>query len=121
MQFLYEIFPVLLFFIAFKYFGIYVATQVGIVTTFIQTVCYRLYFKIWDKKQVITFFVFLVFGSMTLYFHDPIFVKWKPTIVYWIFAAIILGSQFTTKPIMKRLISSMLQEKVIIPDTVLRD
>lgn len=112
MQFLYEFFPVLLFFIAFKIYGIYVATTVGIVTTFLQVFITRFWLKRWDKKQLITLAVFTIFGGMTLYFHNPIFVKWKPTIVFWIFALLILGSQiFTRKPLMQRFMENMLEEK----------
>jgi intracellular septation protein len=116
MQLFYEIFPVFLFFLAFKFYGIYVATVVGIVTTFLQVIFTRLWTKLWDKKQLITFFVFVLFGGMTLYFHDPIFVKWKPTIVFWIFAFAILITQFFThKPLAQRLMENVLQEKGHIP------
>lgn len=119
MQFLYEIIPVLLFFIAFKVYDIYVATMVGIVATFIQVVANRYWLGKWDRKQIFTLIVFLVFGGMTLYFHDPIFVKWKPTIVFWIFGLAILISQiFTKKPLMQRLMENMLQEKGSIPMVV---
>jgi intracellular septation protein len=116
MQLFYEIFPIFLFFISFKFYGIYVATVVGIVTTFIQMLFNRLYFKKWDKKQVITFFVFFLFGGMTLYFHNPIFVKWKPTIVFWIFGVVIIATQlFTSKTLMQRMMEPMLEEKIIVP------
>lgn len=115
MQLFYEIFPVFLFFMAFKFYDIYVATVVGIVTTFLQVLLNRYWFGKWDQKQVITLGVFVFFGGMTLYFHNPIFVKWKPTIVFWIFGIIILGSQMiTNKPIMQRLMEPVL-ENVIIP------
>lgn len=116
MQLFYEIFPVLLFFLAFKFYDIYVATVVGIVTTLLQVIINRLYFKKWDKKQLITLFIFSLFGGMTLYFHDPIFVKWKPTIVFWIFGLAILCSQlFTKKPLMQRLMENVLQGKGEVP------
>lgn len=116
MQIIYEIFPVFLFFIAFKLYDIYVATVVGIVATFVQVIFNRLWFKQWDKKQLVTLGVFLVFGGMTLYFHDPIFVKWKPTIVFWVFALVLLGSQwFTEKPLLQRLMENMLQHKQEVP------
>lgn len=121
MQLLYEIIPVLLFFIAFKWKGIYVATTVGIVATMAQVLLTRLFAKKWDRKQLITLFVFLVFGGLTLYFHDPIFVKWKPTIVFWIFAAALLGSQFfTKKTIMQRLMENVLQGKGEVPIRIWR-
>lgn len=119
MQFFYEIFPVFLFFLAFKFYGIYVATVVGIVTTFIQVIFNRWWLGVWDKKQIITFIVFVVFGGMTLYFHNPIFVKWKPTIVFWIFAfAIIVTQYFTYKPLAQRLMENMLQDKGTVPSLV---
>ncbi len=112
MQLFYEFLPVFLFFLAFKFYDIYFATIVGILSTLIQVVVNRLWFKRWDKKQLITLIVFLFFGSMTLYFHNPIFVKWKPTVVFWIFGLILLGSQiFTAKPLMQRFMEGMLQEK----------
>jgi intracellular septation protein len=119
MQLFYEIFPVLLFFIAFKIYDIYVATVVGIVTTLLQVIINRAWYKKWDKKQLITLSVFTVFGGLTLYFHDPIFIKWKPTIVFWVFALVILGSQiFTKKPLIQRLMENVLQGKGEVPGVV---
>jgi intracellular septation protein len=121
MQWVYEILPVFLFFLAFKTYGIYVATVVGIVATLVQTMANRLWLGSWDKKQVITLFVFLLFGGMTLYFHDPIFVKWKPTVVFWIFAiAISITQFFTQKPLMQQLLEGMLQDKGTIPSFIWR-
>lgn len=119
MQLLYEIFPVFLFFMAFKFYDIYVATVVGIVATSLQIILTRFINKRWDHKQLVTMAVFVVFGGMTLYFHDPIFVKWKPTIVFWVFAAIILFVQiFMRKSIMQRLLENMLPEQQRVPDHV---
>jgi intracellular septation protein len=119
MQLLYEIFPVFLFFIAFKFYDIYVATVVGIVATLLQVIMNRVLQGKWDQKQLITLAVFLFFGGMTLYFHNPIFVKWKPTVVFWIFTLVILGSQFfTKKPLMQRLMENVLQEKSMVPPFV---
>lgn len=121
MHFLFEIFPVALFFIAFKLYGIYTATIVGIIATALQVLLTRLVLQQWDKKQVITLVVFLFFGGMTLYFHNPIFVKWKPTIVFWIFAIAILMTQFfTKKTLAERLMASVLQDKGTVPDQVFR-
>lgn len=112
MQLLYEIFPLFLFFIVFKLFDIYVATIVGIATTLMQVIVTRIWKGKWDRKELITLSVFLIFGGMTLYFHNPIFVKWKPTIIFWIFGLVILGSQlFTKKPLMQRLMEKMIEEK----------
>lgn len=105
MQAALDFFSVFLFFIVFQVYGIYVATTIGIITSALQAIVYRLIKKKWDHKQTITFVIFAVFGGMTLYFHNPIFVKWKPTIIFWIFAIIISFSHFfTKKPIMQRLL-----------------
>src|SRR6185312_6363225 len=93
----YDFVPVLLFFIAFKWYGIYAATIVGIVATALQVVITTLWKKKIDKKQLMTLFVFVVFGGMTLYFHNPIFVKWKPSIIFWIFGIVLLGSHLIGK------------------------
>jgi len=112
LQFFYEFFPVLLFFIVFKYYDIYAATLVGMIATFLQVSIHRLWRKTWDKKQLITLVIFLSFGSMTLYFHNPIFVKWKPTVIFWIFALLIFASQFVgPKPLMQRFLQGVLEEK----------
>ena len=120
MQLIFEIFPVLLFFLAFKFYGIYVATTVGIVTTFLQTLLGRIGTGKWDKKQLVILGIFILFGGMTLYFHDPIFVKWKPTVVFWLFALTILLTHFTSKPLLQRMMENMVQEKAIVPIWVWR-
>lgn len=126
-HFLFDLLPVFLFFIAFKYYGIYAATWVGILSTLTQVLVYRCSKKKWDKMQLVTLAVFTVFGGMTLYFHNPIFVKWKPTIVFWVFALVLLGSQFIgKKPLMQRLLEGALQNQkqaatqpeVLLPDSV---
>ena len=116
MQLFYEFIPVLLFFLAFKMYGIYVATVVGIVATFLQVVVTRLIAKKWDRKQLITLAIFAVFGSMTLYFHDPIFVKWKPTVIFWLFGLVLMGSQlFSSKTLIQRMMENALQDKGSVP------
>lgn len=121
MQIFYDILPVFLFFMAFKLYDMYVATTVGIVATFLQVITTRLWKGKWDKQQLITLAVFAVFGGMTLYFHDPIFVKWKPTIVFWIFStALIISQLFMQKPIMQRIMENALQEKGEVPIVVWR-
>ncbi len=119
LNFLYEFLPVLLFFVAFKWYGIYVATTVGIAISALQFGISSFWFKKIDKKQLITLIVFLVFGGMTLYFHDPIFVKWKPTIVFWIFGVVLFFSHFIgKKPLMQRMLEAMLEGKASLPIAV---
>lgn len=117
----YDFFIVLLFFIAFKFYGIYVATTVGIIGSMLQVIATRLWHKKYDKKQLLVMMIFLVFGGMTLYFHDPIFVKWKPTILFWIFGFVFFISQLIGRqPLIQRMMGHLLEEKTPIPKVVWR-
>lgn len=119
MALIYELLPILLFFITFKWVDIYAATLVGMAATALQVLLTRCFKQVWDKKQLITLAVFLVFGGMTIYFHDPIFIKWKPSIVFWLFALVLIISQlFTQKPMMQRLLEPMFEGKADVPVTV---
>lgn len=111
--------PVLLFLIAFKIYGIYVATTVGIVATAFQVVITRILRCRFDKQQLVTLAVFSVFGGMTLYFHNPIFVKWKPSIIFWIFGSALLVTQFFGKPLIQRMLEGLLEGQAhSVPPTV---
>lgn len=116
----FDFIPVLLFFIAFKWYGIYVATTVGIVVTALQVVLTRIMRKKFDNQQLVTLVVFVVFGGMTLYFHNPIFIKWKPTIIFAVFGMVFLGSQFIGhKPLIQRMLEKMVEGQAhTVPNTV---
>jgi intracellular septation protein len=104
-----DVLPVLLFFVVFKYYGIYTATVTGMVATALQVLGCRYYYQRWEKMQLFTLVIFLLFGSMTLYFHNPIFVKWKPTIIFWSLAIIVLTSYLLSdKPLMNLLLENAL-------------
>jgi intracellular septation protein len=107
MKFLYDLLPLLLFFAAYKYYDIYVATGVAIVASIVQVAGYWWKHRRFETMQIVTLGVIVVFGSMTLLLHDDTFIKWKPTLVYWILAALILGSHLIGKrTLMGRLLGS---------------
>jgi intracellular septation protein len=92
MKLLFDLFPVILFFAAYKLADIYVATATAIAAGVIQVAWSR-----WRHGQVqtmhwITLGLLVVFGGMTLLLRDPTFIKWKPSVVNWLFAAAFLGS-----------------------------
>jgi len=65
-----------------------------------------------DKQQLITLAVFAIFGGMTLYFHNPLFVKWKPTVIFWIFGLAFLISRYVgKKPLIQRMLEGMLEQQ----------
>src|SRR3990172_1775989 len=104
MKLLFDFFPVLLFFIAYKLQGIFVATAVAIIAAFIQVAAFWIKHRRFEKMHVITLAIIVVFGGATLLFQDPTFIKWKPTIVNWLFSIAFLGSQFVgEKPLLERM------------------
>lgn len=110
----YDFIPVILFFVSFKLYGIYVATVVGILATALQVIITTALKKKADRQQLFTLAVFIIFGGMTLYFHNPIFVKWKPSIIFWIFGSILLLSHFIGKKvIIQRMMENMLDGKIL--------
>jgi intracellular septation protein len=88
MQLLADYFPLLLFFIAFKLEGIYVATGVAIVASIVQIA----YFKYRGKVSAIHWLslaIIVTFGGATLLLQDETFIKWKPTVLYGMFGAVL--------------------------------
>ena len=117
MKFLFDIFPVILFFVAFKFFGIYTATAVAIVATFLQIgwIWYR-HRKV-DNMLWISLAVIVVFGGATLLLHDETFIKWKPTVLYWLFGATLL---IADAGFGKNLIKAMMGKQMTLPEIVWR-
>ena len=110
MKFLYDLFPLLLFFAAFKLYDIYVATAVAIVASFVQVGLFWFRHRRFETMHLVTLAVIAVFGGMTLLLHDDTFIKWKPTLVYWILSALVLASQwFGNKTVIERMMSAQVK------------
>lgn len=110
MKLLYDFFPILLFFVAYKLYGIYVATATAIVATVLQVALFWLRHRRVEKMHVITLAIIVLFGGATLLLKDPVFIKWKPTVAYWLFAAVFLGSQFIGgKSLVERMMGHAIQ------------
>ncbi|WP_029407567.1 septation protein A [Thiomicrorhabdus sp. Milos-T2] len=106
MKLLFDLFPVVLFFIAYKMYDIYTATAVIIVASIAQVAYFYLKHKRVEKMHLITLALILVLGGLTLILQDEDFIKWKPTIVNWGFALVFLGSHYIgEKPIIERMMS----------------
>jgi len=115
MKFLFDIFPVVLFFIAFKVYGIYVATAVAMGATFLQIGWVWLRHRKVDNMLWISFAVIVVFGGATLLLQDETFIKWKPTVLYWLFAAVLAVAALGFR---KNLIRAMMEAQVALPEAV---
>lgn len=100
--FLADFFPVLLFFAAYKAWGLMPATAVLIVATLAQVAWSWSRHGRVNRMHVATAALVLVFGGITLLLNDELFIKWKPTVVNWLFAAGFLGSHWIGGRVMIR-------------------
>jgi intracellular septation protein len=115
MKFLTDLFPVILFFIAYQMYDIYVATAVAIVASLLQVGLGWLKSRQLQKMHLVTLGLLVLFGGLTLILRDPLFIKWKPTVVNWLFAATFLGSQFIGQ---RSLVERMMGHSVELPKEV---
>lgn len=111
MQFLFDLLPVIAFFVAYKAAGIYVATAVLIVGVLAQTAVSWIRHRKVSGMLLTSAILVLIFGGITLLVHDATFIKWKPTIVNWLFAAAFFGSEFLHGP---SIIQRMLGANVVL-------
>jgi len=114
MQFLGDYFPLLLFFVAFKVWDIYVATAVAIVASVVQIAYFR-----WHRGKVevvhwLSLAIIVTFGGATLLLHDETFIKWKPTVLYWLFGAMLAVGRLVFH---RNLIGALLKD-LSLPDPV---
>lgn len=115
MGFLFDFFPILLFFIVYKFYGIFAATGVAIIASFIQIGLYWLKNRKIEITQIVTFVILLVLGTATLLSKNPLFIKWKPTAVFWILATVFFISNFFGK---KTIIEHLMDKKVTLPKLI---
>lgn len=111
MQFLFDLFPVIAFFVAYKVWGIFVATAVLIAGVLAQTAVSWIRHRKVSPMLLTSAVLVLIFGGLTLWVRDPAFIKWKPSIVNWLFAAAFLVSQCLPGP---TIIQRMLGENVTL-------
>lgn len=139
MKFLFDLLPVILFFAAYKFAGadpeaslslasrwlgdgivagqapILIATVVAIVATFLQIVLVWFKHRKVERMLWVSLVIIVVFGGATLLFHNPTFIKWKPTALYWLFAGVLAFSALLLK---RNLIRKMLEAQIQLPDAV---
>lgn len=109
MKQLLEFVPIVLFFIAYKTYDIYVATAVMMVATILQVSYSWFRYRKVASMQWITLGLVVVMGGMTLYLQDEQFIKWKLSIIEWLFGLAFFGSQFIgDKTFVERMMSASL-------------
>lgn len=135
-KFLFDFFPIILFFAAYriglaypqtmaelaasvgylaspKQLPILFATAVAILASFMQIGWLALRGHAIDKMLWISLAIIVVLGGATLALHDETFIKWKPTVLYWIFALVLLVAQLAMG---KNLIRAMMQKQISLPE-----
>ncbi|MGH8662764.1 MAG: septation protein A [Burkholderiales bacterium] len=115
MKFLFDIFPVVLFFAAYKLADIFVATAVAIAATFVQIGWVWMRTRKIEPMLWVSFAIIVVFGGATLLLRDETFIKWKPTVLYWLFGAALL---IAAHGFGKNLIRAMMGSQIALPDRV---
>ena len=139
MKFLFDLLPVILFFAAYKVGGanpeaahalaagwlgdgiavsqapILIATFVAILGTVLQIALVWVKHRKVDTMLWVSLAIIVVFGGATLFFHNPTFIKWKPTALYWMFSVVLLGSAWLLQ---RNLIRKMLEAQIKLPDPV---
>lgn len=134
-KFLFDLFPVIIFFIAYKLGdanaeatrhllqsvglpqptgthekpGIYLATFVAIIASFGQIAWVKLRGQQVETMLWVSLGIILVFGGATLWLHDESFIKWKPTVLYWIFAGSIFGAALFGRNLIRSLMGAQME------------
>ena len=139
LKFLFDLFPIILFFIAYEFGeknpdlansilltlgvhlegatkpGVFLATLVAIAATFIQLGWAWFKYRKIDTMLWVSLVLITVFGGLTLVLHDETFIKWKPTVLYWIFA---LSLGLAPLLFERNLIRLMMEKQLSLPDAV---
>ncbi|MEJ2621102.1 MAG: septation protein A [Candidatus Thiodiazotropha sp.] len=117
MKLLADFFPVILFFVAYKLYGIYIATGVAITASVVQVGYSWLRKGEVERMHLITLAILLVFGGLTLLLQDRTFIMWKPSVINWLFGLVFLGSLWIGK---KPVVQRMMESAIDVPDPIWR-
>lgn len=110
MKALTEFLPLVIFFVVYKQVDIYAATAVLMVLLPLQAAYNWFRHQQADKMQIATAIIVVTLGGVTLFLRDPIFLQWKPTVVYWAFSiALVVGQIIGTRPPLQALLGEKLE------------
>lgn len=115
MKFLFDLFPVILFFLAFKVYDIFVATAIAIAAAIAQIGWFWLRQQQVEKMMWINLAIIVIFGGATLVSQNETFIKWKPTAIYWLLATVLLVSN---QIFSKNLVKTLLEKQIVLPTLV---
>ena len=105
--------PLICFFVFLMFYDIFVAVKALVISSTLAFALSWLLFKKIEKVELFSFLMVIVFGGLTLYFQNPDFIKWKVTIINFLFAAVLLISQIMFK---KNLLQKLLGKELILAE-----
>lgn len=117
MKFLLDFFPIVLFFIVYKTMGLYAAIYAMIAATALQMLVSRYQTGKFENTHLVTFGLLVVLGGVTLALRDPAFLMWKVSVLYVVFAAVLIISIWVGK---KPLLERMLGKELDLPKIIWR-
>ncbi|MGB7079634.1 MAG: septation protein A [Xanthobacteraceae bacterium] len=101
--------PLILFFFANSHYGIFVATGTFMVAVLAALAVSYALTRHLPIMPVVTAIIVVIFGGLTLILHDATFIKVKPTIIYALFGAVLLGGLFFNKPLLGIVFDSLFE------------
>jgi intracellular septation protein len=117
MKLLLDFLPIAVFFAAFKLFDIWVATGVAIAATVAQIAWLRWSTGKVEPMQWLSLGVIVLFGGATLLAHNETFIKWKPTVLYWLMGGALAVGQLVFR---RNLLKSLMGAQMALPDAAWR-
>lgn len=113
MKLLIDFLPIVVFFVAFKLFDIWVATGVAIAATVAQIAWLRWSTGKVEPMQWLSLGVIVLFGGATLLAHNETFIKWKPTVLYWLMGGALFIGQLVFR---RNLLKSLMGAQMALPE-----
>ena len=115
MKFFFDLIPVILFFIGFKLYDIFIATAIAIGATIALIVYAKIRHGVVEKMLLVNGAIISVLGGVTLLLHDKTYIMWKPTVLYWLLAAVLIVANVFFK---KNFIQQMMGKMLSAPKTI---
>ena len=117
MKLLIDFLPIAVFFVAFKLFDIWVATGVAIAATVAQIAWLRWSTGKVEPMQWLSLGVIVLFGGATLLAHNETFIKWKPTVLYWLMGGALFIGQLVFR---RNLLKTLMGAQMSLPESAWR-
>lgn len=109
MSFFFDFFPIILFFVAYKLKGIFIATAIAIISTFFQVLYAKLKTGKFNQSHLISLASISILGGATIFFQNELFIKWKTTAVYWILALVFWAASLGEKTLMQKMVGDKIE------------